>query len=211
MSSLSSVFNSCSTLIAWDVYGKLHPGASDRMLVRAGQIATVVLVGTSLAWIPMMGVISGEIFQYLQSVQAYISPPVAAVFLGGVFWKRINSAGAMTSLLLGFALGASRLVAELWKESLPDGWILAYADINFLHFAGLLFLVCAVVLVSVSLLTPPPQAERIRGLTFGTPIAQASGSAPHQAKSDAVWRRHDLGISILVAGGVALTWLFFTG
>ena len=95
MSSLSSVFNSCSTLVTWDLYKKLRPEASDRSLVLVGQISTTVLVVVDLAWIPLMKLISGQLYQYLQSVQAYISPPVAVVFLIGVFWKRVNPRGAI--------------------------------------------------------------------------------------------------------------------
>ena len=109
MSSLAAVFNSCSTLITWDVYRKIRPDASERQLVVVGKLATLLLVGFGLLWIPLMKHISGQLYVYLQSVQAYISPPIAAVFLLGVFWKRVNSAGAIASLATGFVLGAARL------------------------------------------------------------------------------------------------------
>ncbi|MBU1919630.1 sodium:solute symporter, partial [bacterium] len=102
MSSLSSVFNSCSTLFTLDIYKKFRPETPEKRLVLVGQIATVVLVGFGLLWIPLMKLISGQLYQYLQSVQAYISPPIAAVFLIGVFWKRVNSRGAIASLITGF-------------------------------------------------------------------------------------------------------------
>jgi SSS family solute:Na+ symporter len=85
-----------------------------------------------------MKFISGELYKYLQSVQAYISPPIAAVFLLGIFMKRLNGTGAMASLLTGFVLGMGRLIAELNKEHL-SGFLYNYADINFLHFAIFLF------------------------------------------------------------------------
>src|SRR5687768_3088993 len=122
MSSLSAVFTSCATLITWDVYREMRPKASDRQLVIVGQASTAVLVGLGLLWIPLMRLISGQLYQYLQSVQAYLSPPIAAVFLLGVFWRRANAAGAMTALLLGFVLGTARLIAELVKGSLT-GWM----------------------------------------------------------------------------------------
>src|SRR5688500_1231111 len=128
MSSLSGVFNSCATLITWDVYRELRPAASERRLVLVGQASTAVLVGFGLLWIPLMRTISGQLYQYLQSVQAYISPPIAAVFLLGLFWRRVNAQGAMAALLLGFVLGMARLVAELNKAAL-SGPLLAYADV----------------------------------------------------------------------------------
>ncbi len=209
MSSLSSVFNSCSTLITWDIYRKLHPRASERQLVHVGQIATVVLVGLGLLWIPLMKYISGQLYVYLQSVQAYISPPIAAVFLVGIAWKRVNARGAIASLVAGFVLGMGRLAAELGKEAL-DGWLLAYAEINFLHFAVLLFAICTAILVVVSLLTPAPAGRQLAGLTFAT-ASETTEETPDLAPSKPAWRRRDVWLSILVIGCVALVWLYFTG
>ncbi len=209
MSSLSSVFNSCSTLITWDIYRKLHPGASEKRLVRVGQVATAILVGFGLAWIPMMKFISGQLYVYLQSVQAYISPPIAAVFLIGVLWKRVNSRGAIASLGTGFVLGMGRLIAEIGKDSL-DGWLLRVVEINFLHFAVLLFLVCSAVLVVVSLLTPEPSRGQLAGLTFAT-AAESSEQTPVLTPSDPAWKRRDVWLSALLALCVAAVWIYFRG
>jgi len=99
MSSLASVFNSSSTIFTMDFYKKFKPDASERELVTVGRLATVLMVVLGMAWIPFMGRISSQLWIYLQSVQAYISPPIAAVFLLGVFWRRINGQGALASLL----------------------------------------------------------------------------------------------------------------
>jgi len=169
MSSLSSVFNSCSTLVTWDIYKKLHPEASERRLVWVGQISTLVLVGCGLAWIPLMKLVSGQLFTYIQSVQAYISPPIAAVFLLGLFIKRLNGKGAMAALLTGLVLGGARLIAEVKKADLGhDGLLFKYADMNFLHFAIFLFAICAAVLIVVSLLTAPMSDQQLAGLTYAT-------------------------------------------
>ncbi len=205
MSSLSSVFNSCSTLITWDIYKKLHPEASEKRLVWVGQVATVVLVGFGLLWIPMMKLISGQIYQYLQSVQAYISPPIAAVFLIGIFWKRVNARGAMASLLTGFVLGMGRLIAELNKGSL-SGLLYTFADINFLHFALFLFLICTAVLILVSFTAPAPADKKLAGLTFATP-----GQRSTTTDSDPAWRRKDVMWSLALALAVGLIWIYFSG
>ena len=206
MSSLSSVFNSCSTLITWDIYKKIRPAASERQLVRVGQIATLILVGFGLAWIPMMKFISGQLYVYLQSVQAYISPPIAAVFLLGVFWRRVNSRGAMAALASGFVLGIGRLILEIFKDS-QSGFLYWYADMNFLHFAVFLFAVCSAVLVVVSLATPPQGDEKLSGLTFATAEAgTGDGSA-----ADSRWRRWDLWLSIALMACVGMVWLYFSG
>ncbi|MEM1202229.1 MAG: sodium:solute symporter [Acidobacteriota bacterium] len=203
MSSLSSVFNSCSTLITWDIYRKLRPEASERQLVRVGQIATGFLVACGLAWIPTMKLISGQLYVYLQSVQAYISPPIAAVFLIGVAWRRVNASGAIASLATGFVLGMGRLALEIFKDS-QSGFLYWYADINFLHFAVLLFMVCTVVLVAVSLATPAAGDDQLAGLTFAT---AAGGEA---APSDPLWRRTDFRLSAALILCVAAVWIYFS-
>lgn len=204
MSSLSSVFNSCSTLITWDIYRKIHPTASERQLVHVGRVATTVLVGFGLAWIPMMQFISGQLYVYLQSVQGYISPPIAAVFLLGIASKRMNAKGAVAALLSGFVLGMTRLVAELSKDSLV-GPLHTYATVNFLHFAIFLFLICSIVLVVVSLLTTQASDEQLADLTFATAQGKPVGAL------DTTWRRKDTWLSILLTLCVVAVWLYFTG
>ena len=204
MSSLSAVFNSCSTLITMDFYKKIHPGASDRQLIHVGRVATFVLVLLGLAWIPLMRLISGTLYLYLQSVQSYISPPIAAAFLLGVFSRRITAAAAVTGMLAGFFVGALRLVAELNKASL-DGVPLAFASINFLHFAALLFLFCVALMIVVSCFTSAPSAAQIEGLTYQTTTAEQKRS------SRSTWTRTDLALSVVLVGLVALVMLAFRG
>ena len=201
MSSLSAVFNSCSTLITIDIYKPLHPTASEKKLVLVGQIATAILVVLGLLWIPFMKYISGELYKYLQSVQAYISPPIAAVFLLGIFFKRLNGKGAMASLITGFVLGMGRLVAEINKDQL-SGLLHGYADINFLHFAIFLFVVCSAVLIVVSLTSESPPESKVTGLTYAT-----ATSTP----GDPAWKRRDIILSLILAAVVGLVWIYFTG
>ncbi len=155
MSSLSSVFNSCSTLFTIDIYKRYRPQTSDHQLVQVGRMATVLMVILGLAWIPLLKMMEGGLFQKLQSIQSYISPPIAAVFLFGVFSKHIKARAAKYSLISGVVLGSSRLILELMKDRLHGFW-LWYAEINFLHFALLLFVICSFILVGFSLM---PEAK----------------------------------------------------
>lgn len=171
MSSLSAVFNSCSTLITIDLYKRRHQDATEKNLVRIGRYATIFLVILGLLWVPLIKFISGQMYVYLQSVQSYISPPIAAVFLLGIGWKRANAKGALSSLITGFVLGMGRLILELMDKSgnLHIGFLQAIAQINFLHFAIILFIICIAVLVIVSLATEPPPIEKLKGITFAYP------------------------------------------
>jgi len=173
MSSLSSAFNSCSTLVTIDFYKKYRPNSSERELVWFGQTATTVLVIISLAYIPLMKTMteSGGIIQYMQSVQAYISPPIAAAFLFGLFVHRMNARGAIISLWTGFAIGILRLFFEFM---IKEGVILSgqynvidfLVEINFLHFALYLFLLCAIIMYLFSLSSPAPTIEKLKGVSW---------------------------------------------
>src|SRR6266705_5922346 len=204
MSSLASAFNSCSTLLTWDVYRKLRPGASEQRLVTVGRLTTVLLVGLGLLWIPFMKYVSPQLYIYLQSVQAYIAPPVAACFLLGIMSPRLNGAGAMAALLTGFVLGAARLGLELAKAHLTGGTVWAWlAGINFLHFAALLFALCALILIGVSLATPAPAPERVADLTYQTVAPAAGTQAPPRE------RRVNVALSALLAAAVGALWIVF--
>ena len=211
MSSLSSVFNSCSTVVTWDIYKKLRPQATERRLVLVGQVSTAVLVLLGLLWIPLMKHIAGQLYVYLQSVQSYIAPPIAAVFLFGLCWKRLNAKGAMTALLAGFVLGAGRLILELNRNHLDDqGFVYQIATMNFLHFAILLFVICSALLFAVSLLTLPPSEAQLAGLTFQTAGAGSSVAA-ERVKSDPSSRSLQVLLSILLVAAVGLVWWYFSG
>lgn len=215
MSSLSSVFNSCSTLITWDVYKKLNPAASERRLVWVGRFSTAVLVVLGLAWIPFVEASEGGLYVYIQSVQAYISPPIAAVFLLGLFWSRLNAQGALASLLTGLVLGFLRLALEIANagSTLPEGTIWSWiVGVNFLHFAILLFAICTLVLVVVSMMTPPPSHEQVAGLTFAhadeSPLTTAQ---PRDFEPPTPgWRRMDVALSVLLVLIVLAVWLVFS-
>lgn len=206
MSSLASVFNSVSTLFTVDIYKKLRPNTPEKKLVRTGQLATVVVVIIGIIWIPIMANISGVLYEYLQSVQSYIAPPITAVFLLGIFHKRINGLGAFATLIMGIIVAAIRIVLELIKGDLdPDGFLYEMGSINFLTFGAWFFLVCVVFAVVTSLFAPAPSAEKVADLTFGTI------SAEEKSKNKNSYNWKDVVISILVLAVVVGVMIFFNG
>lgn len=172
MSSLSSLFNSCASLFTIDIYEKINPQASEQKLVSVGRVATTVVVVLGILWIPVMEKISGGgLYVYLQSVQGYLAPPITAVFLLGLFFKRINGAGAVAGLAVGFVLGMAKLTIQgmVGADMLQDSaFLVAVGEYNFLFATGWLFAISAVVVVVASVLTPPPAPEKIENLTYGT-------------------------------------------
>lgn len=205
MSSLSSAFNSSSTLFTIDFYKRWSPGATEKKLVRVGQLATVVLVVVSLAWIPFMKTLmGGGMFHYLQSIQAYISPPIAAVFLLGLFIKRINARGAIVALWSGFVLGVTRLVTEfLAKEGIinveAESMLSTLLSINFLHYALFLFLFCSVILILVSLTAPQQSDEQLKLVTYQKQRGEKSTGF-----------RTDLWLTLLLIAAVLGLWILFS-
>lgn len=193
MASLASVYNACSTLYTIDIYKKSHPNATEKELVRVGRIATGVIVLLGMAWIPLMGRVDSGLYNYLQSVQSYLAPPISAVFLLGVFFKRLNAAGAYTSMVAGFILGMAKLTLQLIHEDLTAGSLLhQFATMNFLYFCIWLFFFSIIVFVVVSLLTPAPSEEKVKGLTFATTVAE------DKAASRASWTASDVAWSVVV-------------
>ncbi|MEZ4776855.1 MAG: sodium:solute symporter [Bacteroidia bacterium] len=206
MSSLASVFNSCSTLFTVDIYQKLRPGTDDKKLVRVGQIATVIVVIAGIAWIPVMQNISGVLYEYLQSVQSYIAPPITAVFLLGIFFKRINSRGAMATLVSGLVIGVIRISLELGKAHFAEGSFLhTLGAMNFLTFAAWFFLASVLIAVVVSLTSEIPSAEKLKGLTFQT-LTQEQKSANRSSYN--MW---DIAASAAVVAIVAYVMFSFNG
>uniref|UniRef100_A0A8C0AS50 Sodium/mannose cotransporter SLC5A10 n=1 Tax=Buteo japonicus TaxID=224669 RepID=A0A8C0AS50_9AVES len=114
MSSLTSIFNSSSTLFTMDIWRKLRPGAGERELLLVGRVVTVVLVALSVVWIPILQSSSGgQLYVYIQAVTSYLAPPVTAVFVLAVFWPRANEQGAFWGLMAGLVLGLARMGLEL--------------------------------------------------------------------------------------------------
>ena len=175
MSSLASVFNSCSTIFTIDIYKKLKPNESENKLLNIGKIATAVIVILGIIWIPIMEKIGGGVmYQYLQNVQSYIAPPVAAVFLLGILWKRVNSKAAITTLMAGLILLILRLGSEIYfqpeisSNQIVDGVMFVFATINFSHMAILMFVFSILLCIGVTLSTEEPNYNDIIGLSFGT-------------------------------------------
>ncbi len=210
MSSLASLFNSSASLFTVDIYEKLFPGRPERHLLNVGRIATAVVVVLGIIWIPVMYKVSqGGLYKYLQSVQGYIAPPITAVFFLGLFWKRINSAGATWGLAGGFFLGMIKLTIQAFygKGKLEEpAFLAAIGNFNFLYASGVLLLLSTIIIIVASYMTPPPPEEKIKGLTYG--------SIHHESAAEikASW---DLGNKFMVAcilllvGGMYLYFSFW--
>uniref|UniRef100_A0A8C6UWQ4 Sodium/glucose cotransporter 1 n=1 Tax=Neogobius melanostomus TaxID=47308 RepID=A0A8C6UWQ4_9GOBI len=160
MSSLTSIFNSASTLFTMDIYTKVRGSASERELMIAGRVFIVFLIGVSIAWIPVVqNAQSGQLFDYIQSITSYLTPPVAAVFLLAIFCKRVNETGAFYGMTIGLVIGLSRMITEFIYGTgscvSPSNCPTIICGVHYLYFGIILFTVSCILILGLSLLTKP--------------------------------------------------------
>ena len=172
MSSVSATFNSASTLITMDFVQKLKPELTSKQLVKVGQFVTLALVILASLWATQIDKIADTLWLYLQTVLAFICPPVVSVFILGLFWKRANSKGAFFSLIAGFFIALLLVAAAVMSTSAakaglePASWVAFLSGVHFLHMAFYLFLVCLIIHILVSLASAPPEAHKVDAYTW---------------------------------------------
>lgn len=186
MSSLAATFNSAATLVTMDVYRHFRPAASERNLVLVGRLSTVVMVLIGIILIPLTRYMSAHIYVNMQSLQAVISPPIAAVFLVGFFWKRINGTGAIWALVLGGLIGLARLTVGVFDidGAAIGGPLGTLIDLNFLHFAIWHFVASTAILVGVSLASAAPSPAALGGMTHAASSRFSAAGGWHAALAD---------------------------
>nr|XP_056718988.1 sodium/glucose cotransporter 2 isoform X4 [Euleptes europaea] len=171
MSSLASIFNSSGTLFTMDIYNRLRPQASDKELLTVGRVWILLLVGVSIAWIPVVQAAQGgQLFDYIQSISSYLAPPVAAVFLLGVFVKRVNEQGAFWGMVGGLAVGMARMIPEFIYGTgsclFPSACPSLICGVHYLYFAVILFFATAAIVIGISLCTSPIPDKHLHRLVF---------------------------------------------
>jgi SSS family solute:Na+ symporter len=169
MSTIAAALNSSGTLVATDIFKRIKPKTTDRTQVRVGRISSVVIMILAMLWSTQGGRYS-SIFEAINAIAADLAPPVTAVFLWGVFWRRGTKEAALTTLSLGFLMGAAAFFLDLpvlgTEKIITQRW-----GIPFMMQAWWLFCICSVIYVLASLASPPPPAEVVEGLTWEHPLA----------------------------------------
>lgn len=210
MSSLAGVFNASSTLFTMDFYSKLKPKSSQEELVKVGRIATIIMIFIGLMWIPVIQGSRG-LYNYLQSVQGYLAPPIFTVFFFGIANKRLNAKGCLSALSVGFIMGLFRLAIDTPVSLMSDFsynegtffWIVN--NIFFQYYSLLIFLVSSITMVVVSYLTEEPDEESIKGLTFFTLSEQEKNKDRSSISTG------DVIMTIIVLLLIIFAYLYFSG
>lgn len=173
MSSLTSIFNSSSTLFTMDLWRYFHRAASEWELMIVGRVFVLVLVVVSVLWIPLVQASQGgQLFIYLQSISTYLQPPVSVVFMAGCFWRRTSEKGAFWGLVLGLLVGITRMILDFIypepqcyeTDTRPE----VIKSVHYLYFSIIVSLLTLAVVVCVSLATEKPTEEQISRLTWFT-------------------------------------------
>ncbi|HET7100348.1 MAG TPA: sodium/solute symporter, partial [Terriglobia bacterium] len=164
MSSMSACYNSSATLVVRDFVLRLRPATTERQQVVWGRWVTLLMAVLGVLAAPLVG-LSVTIWYYLQDISAYLSVPMAAVIFLGLLWKRTNTTGAITGLVVGFAAGLVCFLDQTLHWSLP--FLSAPILHSFLHRSLVVWIITAITAICASLMTAPPEAEKTRGNLFG--------------------------------------------
>lgn len=161
MGHVSATYNSVATLVTRDFYLHWRPGATQGQQVLVGRVAVMLVFVLGALWAPMIGKF-GNLFTYLQTVQAYLMMPFAGIFFAGVLWKRTTTKGVIACLVTACVV-CPLLMANGQADFLP---FMRHPLLKpWLHAALVAFLACMVVLVSASLATPPPAGCKLHTTT----------------------------------------------
>ena len=229
MASLASKFNAAATLFTMDFYREWYPKATGKTEVFVGRLATAGIVFCGICWVLVIKALHSNLYEYLQSVQGYLSPAIAVLFIFGVFWKRATATAALWSFVVGIVAGFMRLAADLimrddgktvkdLKQQLYQntitqeqynsaiapihakfGFLFTFWDIHWLYYSEILFVLTAVLMVVISLMTQAPDPKTIKYTYYGA-------TPEEKAITRASWGAIDVILSLIV---VAICVLFY--
>lgn len=232
MASLASKFNASATLFTMDFFREWYPNASGRTEVVVGRIATAVIVVMGICWVLVIKSLHSDLYVYLQSVQGYLSPAIAVLFLLGVFWTRATAPAALWAFVVGVAGGFARLAADLvmrddgatvtaLKQQLyahaidrgrydaaiaairsRHGWVFDFWNIHWLYYTQILLVVTAALMIAISLVTRAPDPATVKFTWYGA-------TPQEKAATRASWNGSDVALSLVVLAAVAAFYAVF--
>jgi SSS family solute:Na+ symporter len=232
MASLASKFNAAATLVTMDFFRERYPNASGRTEVLVGRVATAAIVIMGVCWVLVIKSLHSDLYVYLQSVQGYLSPAIAVLFLLGVFWKRATATAAFWAFVVGVLGGFARLAADLimradgplvatlkqqryhnvitldqYNAALAPirarhGWVFDFWSIHWLYYTQILLVTTAVLMIVLSFLTRPPDPGALRFTWYGA-------TAQEREATRASWNALDVVLSLVVLAAVVAFYITF--
>nr|KAG5706614.1 hypothetical protein BaRGS_005684 [Batillaria attramentaria] len=179
MSSLTSIFNSSSTLFTMDLWHRIRKKATERELLIVGRIFVLLLCVVSILWIPLVkSSQGGQLFNYIQAVQGYLGTPVGALFIFGILWKRMNERGAFFGILMGHVCGVIRMALDFAYPGPgcqeEDTRPVVLGAVHYTYFGMINFLVTAIAIVIFSYTDKQQGDSELRGMTWWTRVDKVS-------------------------------------
>jgi solute:Na+ symporter, SSS family len=232
MASLASKFNAAATLVTMDFFREHYPDASGRTEVLVGRTATAIIVVLGVCWVLVIKSLHSDLYVYLQSVQGYLSPAIAVLFLLGVFWQRATPMAALWAFVIGVIGGFARLAADLVMRDdgavvaglkqqryhnlitqeqyaaaiapiqAKHGWLFDFWNIHWLYYTQILFVTTAVLMIVLSWVTRPPDPAAMRFTWYGASPAEKEATR-------ASWSRVDVALSLVVLAAVVAFYIAF--
>ncbi len=199
MSTVSGALNSIATLFSYDLVKRWRPETSDHALVLIGRVVTFAAMVVAILWSPLLDHYE-QLFKGINQMITYVAPPVTALFVWGVLWRRASARAALVTAWSGTAMGLACFAFE-WS-----GGFARLAEhgvkIPFLMVAVYLFLACSAVMVIASWEVPAQHTEESAKLVWPNPLEAVRGRS---------WRglgNYRVVAAALAATMVALYWVF---
>ncbi len=161
MSTVSGALNSAATLFTYDLYKRFQPQTSERKLVIIGRVVTFVCMVLAVIWSPFCGKFP-TVFQGISASISYIAPPITVVFLFGVFWKKASSMGSILTMVIGSLMGLTVFIIDFRGY---DWW-----NVPFMLAGFGLACICAVIMLTGSLICPEPLTDEKAKLVWKSPL-----------------------------------------
>jgi SSS family solute:Na+ symporter len=190
MQTCSAALNSTATLFAYDIYQRWRPQTSDHKLVVIGKLATAVAAVLSILWSPLFSRYS-TIFEGLNRLVSYVAPPITAVFLLGVFWKRASGRAAQLTMAAGSILGVVLFLLDFFRRDISSALAGAapalgaafdafcrYTIHDFMRTAFYMLLLCLAMMIAFTRAFPEPLKPEARDLVWDSwrePLARPAG------------------------------------
>ncbi|KAK3597477.1 hypothetical protein CHS0354_041897 [Potamilus streckersoni] len=175
MSSLTSIFNSASSIVTLDLWKQIRRKATETELMIVGRVTVLVLIGISILWLPILEASQGgNLWSYFQAIRSYLVPPWCMAFLLAFFWRRTTEQGVFWGLMVGLVVGLIRMVLDFVRSppvcgsGEEDKRFPIVAKVDFLHFAMILAGVSAIAMVIISIFTQPRPHEKLHRVTWWT-------------------------------------------
>jgi SSS family solute:Na+ symporter len=169
MSTIAAALNSSATLVAVDIVKRLKPATTDRQQIKYGRIAAIMVMLLAMLW-STQGDKFSSIFEGINKIAAAIAPPVATVFLFGVFSKRGTNRAAIVTLVSGLILGITAFCLDFEPIS-GHMYLTRGLGMPFMMQAWWLFVICTLIYFAVSYTSPKPSAEVIENYTWESPLS----------------------------------------